>query len=127
MEDSDFKEGITEVLEILNYMGKKYIDKIPKKFIEFMENNKSDYYVPKLDYSKKISEMSLKRKTKAILATIYMNYWTTPEEKINYVKTLKENELKYQEEIRKKYNPDDIFKKRKMRKDNANNGIGIMT
>ena len=110
MSSLEFSEGVTETLDILNHMDKSYIDKIPKKFKDFLEKNKSDSYIPNLDHSKKIKEMNLKEKTKDILATIYMNYWCDAEQKENYIKTLKQNEEKYQEELKEKYNPDNIFK-----------------
>lgn len=112
MVSTSFSEGISETLDILNYMDKTYIDKLPEKFKVFLNKNKSTTYTPKLDHSKKINEMNLKEKTKDILATIYMNYWCTPKEKIDYEKLLKENEVKYQEELLEKYNPDNMFKKR---------------
>ena len=107
----EFSEGISETLDILNHMDRMYIDKIPRKFIEFLEKNKSANYISNLDHSKKLNEMNLKEKTKDILATIYMNYWCTPQQKAEYSELLKENERKYQERLREKYNPDNIFKK----------------
>ena len=55
--------------------------------------------------------MNLKEKTKDILATIYMKYWCDSQSKANYSNLLKQNENNYQEELREKYNPDNIFKK----------------
>ena len=110
MSSIEFSEGVTETLDILKHMDKSYTDKIPKKFKDFLEKSKSDSYIPHLDHSKKIKEMNLKEKTKDILATIYMNYWCDAEQKENYMKTLKQNEEKYQEELKEKYNPDNIFK-----------------
>lgn len=110
MVNVEFSEGISETLDILNHMDKTYIDRIPRKFIEFLENNKSSNYISNLDHSKKINEMNLKEKTKDILATIYMNYWCNPQQKAKYNDLLKQNEKKYQDELRKKYNPDNIFK-----------------
>lgn len=110
MNSLEFSEGVTETLDILNHMDKSYTDKIPKKFKDFLEKNKSNSYIPHLDHSKKIKEMNLKEKTKDILATIYMNYWCNATQKENYIKTLKQNEEIYQKELTEKYNPDNIFK-----------------
>ena len=111
MLSAEFSEGVSETLDILNHMDKTYIDRIPKKFIEFLNNNKSADYISNLDHSQKINEMNLKEKTKDILATIYMNYWCDSQQKANYSNLLKQNENNYQEELREKYNPDNIFKK----------------
>ena len=107
----ELNESFSETLDILNHMEKTYIDKIPRKFIEFLNNNKSNNYVSNLDHSKKINEMKLKEKTKDIIATIYMNYWCNSEQKANYNNLLQQNEKKYQKELKEKYNPDNIFKK----------------
>lgn len=107
-----YREAVTEVLDILKHMEESYISKVPKKFMEFLEKNKDKDYNPNFDHSKKLNELNLKEKTKDILAIIYMNYWCDENKKIEYKKLLNENEKIYQEEIREKYNPDNIFKKK---------------
>ena len=106
----EFSEGITESLDILEHMDRAYIDKIPRKFMEFLENNKSTSYISNLDHSKKLNEMSLKEKTKDLLAILYLKYWCTEQEKSDFSNLLRENEIKYQDELKEKYNVDKIFK-----------------
>lgn len=113
MKDIELSEGISETLDILNHMEKIYVDKLPTKFIAFLENNKSKSYICCLDHSKKLSEMNLKESTKDILAAIYMHYWADSKQKIYYNNFLIENENKYQEELRKKYNLDNLFECKK--------------
>ena len=48
--------------------------------------------------------------TKEILTVLYKDYICDDLERIELEKTLKNNEKKYQEELREKYNPDNIFK-----------------
>ena len=103
MKSRDFNEGITETLDILNHMDRKYVDKIPVKFMEFLEENKSTEYVSKLDHSKKLSELELKETTKNLLAIIYMKYWCDDDKKKEYRNILNANEIKYQEYLREKY------------------------
>ena len=43
MNSLEFREGITETLDILNHMDKSYTDKIPKKFKDFLEKNKISF------------------------------------------------------------------------------------
>lgn len=43
---------------------------------------------------------------------MYENYWCPEEEKQDLQKKFYENEQKYQEELRQKYNPDNIFTKK---------------
>ena len=107
----EFSEGITETLDILGHMDKTYIDKIPRKFIEFLENNKSTCYISNLDHSKKLNEMSLKEKTKDLLAILYLKYWCAEQEKSDFSNLLRENEIKYQDALKEKYNVDNLFQK----------------
>ncbi len=70
MVSEEFSQGIAETLDILNYMDKIYIEKIPKKFKDFLEKNKSKSYVSHLNHSKKVNE--IKRKDERyIINTIY--------------------------------------------------------
>lgn len=112
MIDLEFKEAAKEVLDILNHMETKDVDKIPKQFKEFLKKNSSEEYIPKIDYTKSIEETKLKQKTYDLLGVIYLNYWADEEEKEIFLKKINENEKKYQEQLREKYNPDNIFKSR---------------
>ena len=69
------REAITEVLDILNHMDKKYVEKIPKKFMYFLTKHKSYIYKPNFDHTKKLTELELKDETKIILKIILQKYW----------------------------------------------------
>ena len=112
MVSTDFSEAITETLDILKHMDNVYIDKIPKKLMHFLENNRSKTYIFDLDHSKKLNEMNLKEKTKDILATLYIHYWCNSEQKLAYLSLLNQNEKNYQKELREKYDSDNLFRKR---------------
>ena len=103
MVSKELSEGLSQLLEILNNMPTSLVEKIPKKFLEYIEVNKSITYVPVLP---------IKEKTKDLLAIIYMNYWCNEEEKKEYISILNENERRYQKLLKEKYNPDNIFKKK---------------
>lgn len=105
-----YREAAVEVLDILKHTRKEDVNKIPKKFIEFLENNKSKTYIANLDHTKTIKEMELKPKTQALLGLIYLKYWANEEEKLEFRKKARENEVNYQKELNEKYNPDNLFK-----------------
>ena len=108
-----YSEAAVEVLDILKHTREEDVKKIPKKFIEFLEENKSQTYIANLDYTKTISEMKLKSKTQALLGLIYLKYWANEEERVAFEKRVKENEIKYQEKLRQKYNIDNLFNNKK--------------
>lgn len=107
-----YAEASVEVLDILEHMDANDLVKVSNKFIEFLKENASRDYICNLDYSKKLNEMNLKEETRGLLALMYESYWCSEEEKQDLQKRFYENEQKYQEELRKKYNPDDIFKEK---------------
>ena len=109
MLEENYKNGISEVLEILKYSEKEYTDKLPKKLISFFKENASKTYKPQIDVNKKIEDMDLLPETKGLLSLLYMDYWSTPEEKEEFKKVLKNNQEKIEQELREKYNPDKIF------------------
>lgn len=108
-----YSEAMVEVLDILEHTEKEKVNLIPKKFIEFLNDNSAKDYAVKLDYSKPINEMNIKRETKGILTTICRNWWWSEDEKREYIRLVKEKEEKHEAELRKKYNPDDLFKNNK--------------
>lgn len=108
-----YSEAAVEVLDILNHTREEDVKKIPKKFIEFWENNKSNTYISNLDHSKDIKDMNLRPETEAILGLIYMKYWANEEEKSKFEKKIKENERLYQEALREKYKVEKIFENKK--------------
>ena len=107
-----YAEASVEVLNILEHMNANDLAKVSNKFINFLKDNASKEYICNLDYSKKLNDMELKQETRGLLALMYEKYWCPEEEKENLQKKFYENEQKYQEELREKYNPDNIFNKK---------------
>lgn len=107
----EYSEAIVEVLEILEYSEESIIEKIPKDLMEFWQRNKSTTYKPDLNHNKSINEMNLMKKTRSIITMIYLNYLCDDDEKDNIKLILKDNEEKYQKELKEKYNPNNIFTK----------------
>lgn len=111
------KKSYVEILEILKHMDKVYVDKIPKKLIDFFKENKANDYDFKYDSTVEIGQQKLNDNTLALLAMLNLNYWCDSEEhKKELIKKYTENEQRYQKEIREKYNPDNIFKEQKQKK-----------
>ena len=66
-----------------------------------------------MDYSKPIEELNLKEKTREILGYIYINWWSTKEEKELCDKMIKNKRKNNNVGTNVKYEVDDIFKTRK--------------
>ena len=110
----EYKEAFTEVNEIIKMMPIELVNKIPSKFREMIEEEKDNNYIP--DIKEPIEKCKLKNETIIILGLIYRDFLCSPDER----KKLQEKDARelqkvkkdIEEEMREKYNPDDIFKKK---------------
>ena len=127
MVNVQYANAMAETLHYLKGIRKEDIDKIPKSFIKFLEENASKEYICNFDYHIPLKELNLLDETKGIIGTICLNYWcNTQEQKQAYLKRLNENEIKFEEEIREKYNPDNLFKDKKTIIETTNNFVAMI-
>lgn len=118
MVNQKYSIAIAETLFYLKGINQKDIEKIPKNFIKFLNENASSNYICDFDYTKPLNELNLTKEAKGLISMICLNYWCeTEEQKTHFKNKLDENEIKYQEELKKKYNPDTMFKKVDITKD----------
>lgn len=110
MENIEYSNSLYQINEIIKYMTPNLKARIPKKFISYFENNKSKDYNWKIDEAIPLEKQNLLPTTKEILTVLYKDYICDDIERVELEKTLSNNEIKYQEELREKYNPDNIFK-----------------
>lgn len=112
MENIEYSNSLYQINEILKFMAPNLKARIPKKFISYFENNKSQEYNWAIDKSLPLEKQDLLPITKEILAVLYKDFICDDVERVKLEKALSNNEIKYQEELREKYNPDNIFKDR---------------
>lgn len=105
-------KAYAEVDKILSFMEFRYVEKVPQKMRDMFKKEKLQGYEPNIDKNHPLETQNLERKTLAILAMLNLNYWCeNEEEKQELIKAYSNNDKKRNEEIREKYNPDNIFKK----------------
>ena len=107
----EYSEAVVEVLGILDCLEENDRNKIPNNVLDFFEKNKSETYRPNIDYTADLKDLKLKDKTREIIAGLYIDYLCEEDEKEEYIEKLNQNEIKYQEKLKEKYNPDNIFKR----------------
>ena len=107
MSTNEYSIAFAEVLDILQHSEIEIIEKIPLEIIKKIKEKSSKEYVSKIDKDKNIA---ISDKAEAILAVIYQDYLCEDDEIDEFNNQIIENEKYYQEELRKKYNPDKIFK-----------------
>lgn len=121
MEDN-YKKAYKEIIEILKYVPEESVKKIPQEMRNMFEEEQLKTYDFQIDTSKNFEEQEIMEETKAILANIFRDYWATPYQREKIKKQEKYDRQKSEEEKAKKYNPDDLFKKNKIKNNNENDG-----
>lgn len=111
----EYKEAFTEVNEIIKMMPDELVNKIPSKFREMLEDERDKEYNPNIQ--EPLEKCKLKNETIIILGLIYRDFLCSQDEKRRLqekdARELQEVQKAIEDEIRQKYNPDDIFKNRK--------------
>ena len=94
IELSKFSKACKEVLEILNNVEEKDLEKIPKDFIDDIKKNADKNYIPNIDINKKFEEQELLPETIDLLAYIYRKYLCDEKDKYEFDRVIQENENK---------------------------------
>ena len=106
------KEAYAEVDTILDLMDEEYSSAIPKKLRKVFKELKDMDYKKEIVSDKPLEEQNLKRETITLLAILNYNYWCTDEaRKKELMQIYVDNDKRHEEEIREKFNPENIFKK----------------
>ena len=113
----NYPKAYKEVLEVLKYVPQESVDKIPEEMRNMFKIKMDETWNFEVDINKPFEEQELLEETKAIFANIFRDYWATPYQKERIEAQEKYELEKIEEEKRKIYNPDDIFKKNKVQKD----------
>lgn len=103
-----YREAFSEVEAIFKLMPTNLLNKIPEKFKQIIRNEKSKEYFPNIE--EPIENCKLKEETIIILALIYRDFLCGENEKKEIKARDAENLKKFEEELKKKYNTDNIFK-----------------
>ena len=111
----------SQVYSILNLLGNEFIEKLPKPVYDKIMVNKNDEFVKKINSFDEITPENIDKEAIAFIAFLHINYWSNAEEKLEIKKILLNNFEKNEEEKRKKYSYDDIFKNSKTVKEEKPN------
>ncbi len=112
------KKVYSEVYAFLNIVSEEDRNKIPKKLKEMIEEEREKEYTPSYTFEIPIGEQEISDEAIAMIALLHLNYWCEDEnEKERLNEIFNENEKKYQDELREKYNPDNLFKNKKYKEE----------
>ena len=115
MISNEYKNAFKEVYEILQNTEDELLEKIPSKFIDFLQKNMNTQYITNIDTKIDIDKQKLLPETEAILALIYRSYWVSNEAERQEFANIDKKALKEAVENKKNKYKDisEIFNKRK--------------
>ena len=117
----------SEVYAILNLMNPKYINKIPSRLKLIIKEEMDKEYKPEIKYDIPLTEQKLNKKTFTILAMLNLNFWCeTQEHKNELIKLYANNDKIKEEELREKYNPDNLFKNKETKIETVENTVAMV-
>ena len=106
----NYEDAYAEVIEVLNYIPMNEYKKIPKKYIEFMEENCSENSSFVYNIALPFDKQNISNTAKNILGMLFRLFIIdqTKKEELNN----KEQKRRKQEELEKyiKYHPDNLFR-----------------
>ena len=120
MISKELSEAAVEINVILENTSPEIVNKIPKKFRDFLKEIASKTYEFNYDDTKLLEEQNIKPKTKGLLALIYKDFLCEEHEKQEYINKAVKVMENIEQIKREKYNPDDIFKKANKDTETAN-------
>ena len=112
MDENDFAQACSEVIHIIKNSSEEVKNKIPDQFINFLQENADKDFVANIDFNRENLENQLSKDAIAILGLIYRDYLVSSEERQMILYEEEQERLRYEKELREKYNPDNIFKKK---------------
>ena len=125
MEETKVKT-LSETYCLLKHFPKAYIEKIPPKILELINHFSDSKYYIDIDTEKTLDEQNISEETKNMLIVFKYNYWSTEGEKQMIYDKLDENEMKYQQELREKYNYENIFKNKSTQVNVAEKNVAMI-
>lgn len=109
-EEKEYRCAYKEIVTILDIFSEEIGDLIPNEKVEFYRSNMDENHVFEYDETKEIVEQNILYPTRCILANLFRDYIATEEDRAEILKEEQEELNQIEDEKRRKYNPDDIFK-----------------
>ncbi len=108
-----YEKSLAEVYKVVENLEYEEYTKISKKFLENLYKNMDMDYYFKMSIDNEFIDNKLSEAAKEILALIYRDYLVSSEQREQLLIEEAEEEKRIEEDLRKKYNPDNIFSRNK--------------
>lgn len=91
----------SEVYEILNILGKDYIEKIPNELYKFIEENRNKKIEIKIDYNIQVENQKISNEAIEFISLLNLKYWASKQEKEELIKIYNQNDIKWENKTKK--------------------------
>lgn len=115
-----YSQALAEVSVILEHTNPDLVQMIPKKFLDYIWQNKDKNYEVNISSNLSLEDQEIKDETKSIMALIYRNYFCTQEEREKFDGLLNNNQIEYEKALNEKYSYENIFKNNSLKRDENN-------
>lgn len=107
MVTTEYKIAYSEVLEILKYISKEELNKIPADMVEMFKANCGNENEFVYDPSRTLQEQNVSEIARTIIAILFRDYWATEVQKERILAKQNYDREKIKQEM---YNPNNLFK-----------------
>lgn len=114
--NEDYAKSYTELIEILRYIPKSDLNKIPQEKLNYYLKKQDNNYNFIYDRQKKIDEQNISHLTKILIANLYIQYWADQEEKRQIIEREKYELYHLELKKKEKYPTENLFKSKENQK-----------
>lgn len=107
-----YHKAFKEFREIIKFFPKNEYKKIPKSFINFIEENMDNNYEYTIEHVDDFQNQEMLEETRVLLSIVYRDYLASDEEKKQIIKLENEELLQGEKIKQEKYDIDELFEKR---------------
>jgi len=112
-----------ETFEILSYMDKKTVMKIPVNVLSNIKKLRNKNFKTNIDKNDIFNENNISKETVDLLCWLDYTYWRNENEKVEIDNIIKENNRIEEINKRERYNPDNLFVKNNQSKVDINTSL----
>ena len=121
-----YHKAFKELSEIIKFFPKNEYRKIPKSFIDFIEENMDNSYEYIVAHVDDFQNQEMLEETKILLSIVYRDFISSSEEQKQIIKKEKNELLQEEKRIREKYNPDNLFKNKVEKVETVENSVAMV-
>lgn len=126
MENIEYANAYSEVLEILKNISKEDYEKVPSEKIDLFKKNANKNYNFQYDTNLTLDEQNVSKRTKAIIAILFRDYWATPEQREKILAKQNYDRIQIEKNKQKQYNVDNIFKNKEKKAETVENSVSMI-